>query len=45
MNTVQVRCGVANHLRRSSASKLEYLQEQLIEKVSIQNNNDIDKVF
>ena len=35
LNTGKVRCGVANHLLnfcRSSASKFEYLQIQLIEK-------------
>ena len=34
INTGKVRCGVANHLLnvcRSSASKFEYLQVQLIE--------------
>ena len=30
---------------RSSASKLEYFQLQLIEKVSIQNDGDIDKAL
>ena len=41
-------CGVGNHLLnvcRSSASKFEYLQVQLIEKVSVQNNDDIDIVL
>ena len=39
---------MANHLLnvyRSSPSKLEYLQVQLIEKVSVQNDDDIDKVL
>ena len=39
---------MANHLLnvcRSSTSKFEYLQLQLIEKVSIQNDDNIDKVF
>ena len=39
---------MANHLLnvcRSSASKLEYLQVQLIEKASVQNDDDIDKVL
>ena len=48
INTGKVRCGVANHLLnvcRSSASKFEYLQVQLIEDVSVQNDNDIDKVL
>ena len=41
-------CGVGNHLLnvcRSSASKFEYLQVQLIEKVSVQNDDHIDKVL
>ena len=48
INTGKVRCGVANHLLnvcRSSTSKFEYLQVQLIEKVSVQNYDDIDKVL
>ena len=48
INTSKIRCGVANHLLnvcRSSASKFEYFQVQLIEKVSMQNDNDIEKVF
>ena len=48
INTGKVRCGVANHLLnvcRSSASKFEYLQVQLIEKVSVQNDDDIEKVL
>ena len=48
INTGRVRCGVENHLLnicRSSAGKFEYLQVQLIEKVSMQNDDDIDKVF
>ena len=39
---------MANHLLnvfRFSTSKFEYLQVQLIEKVSVQNNDDIDKVL
>ena len=39
---------MANHLLnicRSSASKFEYLQVQLIEKVFIQNDGNIDKVL
>ena len=39
---------MANHLLnvcRSSTSKFEYLQVQLIEKVSVQNDDDIDKVL
>ena len=40
--------GVTNHLLnvcRSSASKFKYLQIQFIEKVSVQNDDDIDKVL
>ena len=40
INTGKIRCGVANHLlnvSHYSAGKFEYLQVQLIEKVSIQN--------
>ena len=39
---------MANHLLNiccSSASKFEYLQVQLIEKVFIQNDGNIDKVL
>ena len=39
---------MANHLLnvcRSSASKFEYLQVQLVEKVSLQNDDEIDKVL
>ena len=46
--TGKVRCGVTNHLLnvcRSSASKFVYLQVQLIENVSVQNDDDIDKVL
>ena len=45
INTGKIRCGVANHLLNvchSSASKFEYLQLQLIEKVSVQNDGDND---
>ena len=48
INTGKVRCGVANHLLnvcRSSVSKFEYLQVQLIEKVSVEKDDDIDKVL
>ena len=48
INTGKVRCGVANHplnICCSSASKFEYLQEQLIEKVSVLNDDNIDKVL
>ena len=47
-NTVKIRCGFANHclnIFRSSTSKFDYLQVQLIEKVSVQNDDDIDKVL
>ena len=43
-----MRCGVGNHLlnlSRSSTSKFEYLQVQLIEKVSVQNDDDIDNIL
>ena len=46
INTDKIRCGVANHLLnvcRSSTSKFEYLQVQLIEKVYVQNDGDIGK--
>ena len=45
INTGKVRCGVANHLLnvcQSSASNFEYLQVQLIEKVSVQNDDELD---
>ena len=48
INTGKIRCGVVNHLLnvcRSSTRKFEYLQVQLIEKVSVQNDDDIDKVL
>ena len=48
INTGKIRRGVANHVLivcRSSASKFEYLQVQLIEKFSVENNDDIDKVL
>ena len=48
INNVKVRCGVANHLFNvcgSSASKFEYLQGQLIEKCSVQNDDDVHKVL
>ena len=48
INTGKVKCDVTNYLLNvchSSASKFEYLQVQLIEKVSIQNDGDIDKVL
>ena len=43
----EIRCGAANHLlndSHSSTSKFEYLQV-LIEKVSVQNDGDIDRVL
>ena len=48
INTGKIRCGVVNHLlnvSRSSASKFEYLEVYLKEKVSVQNDGDIDKVL
>ena len=48
INTVKLGYGVANHLLnicRSSASKFDYVQVQLIENVSVQNDDDIDKVL
>ena len=39
---------MANHVLnvcRSSTSKFEYLQAQLTEKASVQNDDDIDKVL
>ena len=48
INNCKIRSGLANHLLnvcRSSASKFEYLQVQLIEKESVQNEDDIDKVL
>ena len=48
INTGKGRCGVANHLLnfcRSSAGIFEYFQVQLIEKVSVQNDDNIDKVL
>ena len=48
ISTGKIRCGVANHLLnicRSSTSKFEYLQVQLMEKVSVKNDEDIDKVL
>ena len=47
-NTDEARCGVWNDLFNvfhSSASNFDYLQVQLIEKVSVQNDDDIDKVL
>ena len=48
INTGKIRCGVVKHLLnvcRSSTRKFEYLQVQLIENVSVQNDDDIDKVL
>ena len=48
INTGKVRCGVANRLLNvclPSASKFQYLQVQLIENVSVQNDDDTDKVL
>ena len=47
-NTGKGRSGVAIHfldVARSSASKFDYLQIQLIEKVSVQNDDNIEKVL
>ena len=41
-------CGVTNHLLNvccSSARKFEFLQVQLTEKVSVQNEDNVDKVL
>ena len=48
INIGNITCGVAKHLLNvchSSASKFEYLQEQLIKKFSVQNDDDIDQVL
>ena len=48
INTDKIRCGVTNHLLNvccSSTGKFEYLQAQLTVKVSVQNDDDVDKVF
>ena len=48
INTGKVRCGVANHLLNvchSEGNKFEYLQIQLIEKVSVNNCKNIDKML
>ena len=48
INTGKIRVGVANHILNvchSSTSKFEYLQVQLIEKFSAQNDDDIDIVL
>lgn len=48
INTDKVKCVVANHLLnvcRSSATKFQYLQVQLIEMVSVQNYNNIYKFW
>ena len=44
VNFEQVIAGWVN-LCRSSASKFEYLQVQLIEKVSVENDDDIENVL
>ena len=44
INTGKVRCGVVNYLLnvcRSSAGTFECLQVHVIEKVSVQNDDDI----
>ena len=48
INSVKLKCGVTNHLLnvcRSSASKFQYLQVQLIKNVSVQNDDGIEKVL
>ena len=48
INTDKIRCGVTNHLLNvccSSTRKFEYLQAQLIVKVPVQNDDDVDNVF
>ena len=48
MIEILVRCGVANHLLNvccASAGKFDYLQVQLVEGVSVQNDDNTDKVF
>ena len=48
IKTGKIRCGLANHLLNfccSSTSKFENLQLQLIVKVSVQNDDNIDKVL
>ena len=48
INTGKIRCGVINHLLNvccSSTSKFEYLQVQLIERVSVQTDDGDDKVL
>ena len=48
INTGKMRRVVANHLLnvcRSSISNFEYLQVQLREKVSVQNDDDIDVTY
>ena len=48
INPSKTTCGVANHLLNvcdSSTCRFEYFQAQLIENVSVQNDDDIDKVL
>ena len=48
INTVKIRCGVANHLLnvcKSAICKMEYLQVQLIEPVFARKGEDIDKIL
>ena len=48
INTGKIRCAAASRLLNvccSLARKFEYLQVQLIEKVSVQNDDNIDKVL
>ena len=48
INTGKIRADVANHLLNvclSSTSNFEYLQEQRIENVSVQNGDNIEKIL
>ena len=48
INTGKIRCGVTSRLLtvcQSSPSKFEHLQVQLIKNVSVQNNDNTDKVL
>ena len=45
VNNGKERCGLANHLFNFCCSSAKYLQVKLIEKVSVQNDDDINKVF
>ena len=45
INNGKERCGLANHLFNFCCSSAKSLQVKLIEKVSVQNDDDINKVF